>query len=273
MRGLPGGSSLLAALCGFHHCCAMSAAAPALHPPRSWRDDPLIAFAGPFVIFMLGLMLVSLVKAKEGSLWLTHPEYWVYPLQTVACAVALGFWWRNYSFRPLDVRAVGVGLAMGIFVFVLWVWISPPYLQPVFDFLFSPFLAPAVREGGFDPTLLESNPPLYFATLAFRLARLVIVVPLLEELFWRGFLLRYFVREDFTTVPMGSANPLSFVVVSLAFMLAHSRPDWPAAFLTGALYNLVAIYTRSLGACVLAHALTNLLLGSYILATKQWGFW
>ncbi len=56
-------------------------------------------------------------------------------------------------------------------------------------------------------------------------------------------------------------------------MFEHSRPDWPAALVTGALLNLVAYRTRSLGACVLAHAVANLLLGLYVLRTGQWGFW
>ena len=54
---------------------------------------------------------------------------------------------------------------------------------------------------------------------------------------------------------------------------AASSADWPAAALTGALYNFVAYRTRSLSACVLAHALTNALLGLWILRTGQWGFW
>jgi membrane protease YdiL (CAAX protease family) len=56
-------------------------------------------------------------------------------------------------------------------------------------------------------------------------------------------------------------------------MLSHASPDWPAAFVTGALYNLVAIRTRSLTACVVTHAVTNLLLGLWIMQTRQWGFW
>jgi CAAX prenyl protease-like protein len=98
-------------------------------------------------------------------------------------------------------------------------------------------------------------------------------VPWLEEVFWRGFLLRYLVREDFLELPFGTCSRFSFLVVALAFMCEHRLADWPAAVLTGALYNGVAIWTRSLPACVLAHALTNLLLGGYVMHTQQWGFW
>ena len=61
--------------------------------------------------------------------------------------------------------------------------------------------------------------------------------------------------------------------MTVGFMFEHSRPDWPAALITGLLYNLVAVRTRSLPACVTAHAVTNALLGGYVMYTHQWGFW
>ena len=106
-----------------------------------------------------------------------------------------------------------------------------------------------------------------------RVLRLVLVVPLLEEIFWRGFLLRHLIRDPFHEVPVGAFTWRSFTWVALAFGLAHWGPDFVPAIITGALYNLVAITTRSLGACVLAHAVTNLGLGLYLFRTQQWGFW
>jgi CAAX prenyl protease-like protein len=85
--------------------------------------------------------------------------------------------------------------------------------------------------------------------------------------------LRYLINEKFTEVPIGTFSWLSFGIVTVVFGFTHSRPDWVAALVTGALYNLVAYRTRSLTSCVVAHALTNLLLGAWIMATRQWGFW
>jgi len=101
----------------------------------------------------------------------------------------------------------------------------------------------------------------------------VIVAPLVEEIFWRGFLLRYLIRENFTEVAVGTFSWFSFFVVAVAFGFTHSRADWIPAMICGALYNLVAYRTRSLASCVLAHATTNLLLGLWIMQTRQWGFW
>jgi len=99
------------------------------------------------------------------------------------------------------------------------------------------------------------------------------VVPLIEEIFWRGFLQRYLVNEKFTSVKFGTYTHLSFFGVAGAFMLVHSPSDWPAAIATGVLFGWVAVKTKSLLACVIAHAITNLGLGIYIVTTKQWGFW
>lgn len=102
---------------------------------------------------------------------------------------------------------------------------------------------------------------------------MVVVVPLVEEFFWRGFLLRFLIKDEFHTVPFGMFSWKSFSIVSVAFCFEHQMADWPGALVTSVLYNLVACRTKSLAACVVAHAATNLGLGIYILRTGQFGFW
>jgi CAAX prenyl protease-like protein len=230
------------------------------------------AYLTPFGLFMLLLMSVGAVRKlgdllHSSSLWLTVPEFWIYPLQTVVCGAALIYWRRDYPRETGGWRALGIGAAIGAVVFV--VWVSPQML----------FHQPPRTEGGFDPTkLLSPTDPgggtaLYFGALAMRFVRLVVIVSLVEEIFWRGFLMRYLIKEDFTHVPFGAYTPLSFGATALGFMLEHQAVDYPAALVCGVLYNLTAVLTRSLPACVLAHALTNLLLGIYVVQTRQWGFW
>ncbi len=221
-------------------------------------EGKLAAYAAPMVLFLGFLLLVNLLKAVGGSFWFTAPEYWVFPVQTIACAGALLWFWREYEFH----RLARVGFVVAIAVFVFLLWISP-----------QAFLHFAPRTDGFNPDLFAANPPVYWSTVLLRFVRLAIVVPLVEEIFWRGFLLRYFIDEKFDAVPLGAFSWLSFTVVTLGFTFAHSSPDWPAAAATGALYNLVAYRTKSLSSCVLVHAITNLLLGLWIMQTKQWGFW
>jgi len=222
-----------------------------------WRGK-FAAYILPMAVFMGSLALVSLVKGLGDSFWLASAEYWLYPLQTIACAALLFWYRREYEFHHL----AQIGFTIGIAVLVFVLWISP---QAFFGF--------APRREGFNPDVFAAQPLAYWTTVLFRFLRLVIIVPLVEEIFWRGFLLRYFINEKFDSVRFGQFSWLSFGVVTLGFTFAHSSADWIAAAITGALYNLVAYRTKSLVSCVVAHAVTNLLLGLWIMQTKQWGFW
>lgn len=223
--------------------------------------SPLAAYVAPFVLFMAGLALVEAVRSLgggSGNLLLSKPEYWVYPLQTLVCGAALVFFWRRYDFGSRG----GLIVAVGAGLIALGIWLLPQALPGA-----------GARTAGFDPTVFSDNPALYWLTVVARFARLVVVVPLVEEIFWRGFLLRYLIREDFEKVPLGTYRATSFFGVAGLFMLVHSMADWPAAFLTGLIYNGILVRTKSLTACVVAHAVTNLGLGIYIMTTRQWGFW
>jgi len=221
------------------------------------------AYLAPFFGFLAVLAVGSgLAHFFDGyAFWMASaPRYWIYPLQTLICAGLLAHGWRYYALElPRPSAAV---IATGIGLLALVLWIAPQQ-----------WLGAAPRLDGFEPAFFGADGWPYTLNLALRFLRLVIVVPLVEEIFWRGFLLRYLVHEDFTNVPMGTFSWRSFSIVTVGFCLEHSPADWPAAVLTGVLYNFVAYRTRSLSACVLAHAVTNALLGGYILRTGQWGFW
>ncbi len=231
-------------------------------PPSSAEHRALWAYTLPFAVFMGGLALVSAVQAfapeEGGPLWLSDPKYWVYPLQALACGALLLWFWKTYEWGAKWHAFTGIlaGLV------VLAVWISPQWLPGA-----------TARTDGFNPDTFAGSPALWWSTVALRFLRLVVVVPLLEEIFWRGFLLRYLIREDFTKVPFGAFSWFSFGVVVVMFGLAHYGPDLVPALLTCVIYNLVAIRTKSLTSCVIAHAVTNLGLGIYIMETRQWGFW
>lgn len=218
----------------------------------------LAAFVAPMVAFMALLALSSLLPSVGSGFWFQRSEYWIFPLQTVVCAVLLWRFWPAYNLRLP--RQLWVGVGVGLVVLVLW--IAP-----------QAFLGFPARTEGFNPDFFANQPVAYWPTVAFRFLRLVIIVPLVEEIFWRGFLLRYLINEKFDQVAFGTFSWFSFLVVTAAFCFSHSMADWPVAAVTGALYNWVAYRTKSLSTCVVAHALTNAILGGWIMATKQWGFW
>lgn len=227
----------------------------------SGATTPQRAYFGPFLLF-LGLIGLGEFVAKlfEGRLvaWpLSSPTYWVMPAQTLICGGLVWHWRRHYPLRPL----AGPIFATLVGILVLVLWVAP-----------QEFLKAEPRLEGFDPAFFGEGGA-WWINVIVRFVRLTIVVPLVEEIFWRGFLLRYLINEDFTKVPIGAFSWLSFAVVTVGFTFEHSRPDWPAAALAGMLYNVVAYRTRSLSACVLAHGITNFLLGLYVLKTGQLGFW
>lgn len=210
------------------------------------------------ILFLLLLALGSGLKYLGSAFWLTSPEYWIFPVQTILCGALALFFWREYEFRPLRDPLFTIGIAAVVFI----IWISPQQ-----------FFGLAARNVGFDPDRFATMPAAYWGTICFRFLRLVVVVPLVEEIFWRGFLLRYLIAEKFEDVPLGKFSWFSFSAVSVAFCFSHSAPDRIAALITGMLYNFVAYRTKSLTSCILAHAITNLLLGIWIMKTRQWGFW
>jgi CAAX prenyl protease-like protein len=218
----------------------------------------LAAFTLPLAVFLLLLALAGFLQKSGGAFWLASARYWVYPAQTFICGALLIWFWRDYDLGAP--RRIGLAVALGVLVFALWV--AP---QAVFGF--------APRFDGFNPETFADQPAAYWATVLLRFLRLVVVVPLLEEIFWRGFLLRFLINEKFDTVPMGTFSWFSFAIVTVGFGFSHSPSDYVAAFVTGALYNCVASWTKSLSSCVVAHAVSNLLLGLWIMRTGQWGFW
>jgi uncharacterized protein len=227
---------------------------------RQSQKRKRIAFTLPAVVFAAFFAVVSLLRKTGDAFWLTSSHYWIYPIQTIVCGVFLIWYWREYPFSVP--RRIFFSIAVGLAVFV--VWIAP---QQIFGF--------DPRVDGFNPGIFSHQPPIpiYWGEVALRFARLIIVVPLVEEIFFRGFLLRYFIREEFDQVTIGSFSWLSFAIVTIGFALIHSSADWVGGLIAGALYNVVAYRSRSLTSCVLAHAITNLCLGLWIMKTHQWGFW
>ncbi len=249
--------------------------------PRNLRDNALAAHVAPLMVFVLFTAVPAFFRVENAALpWYQQgPEHWVYPVQTLVCGALLLGWWRHYTFTPW--RGLGLAAAFGILGIAAWIapglilhWNRDPGMAwPAWW----NWLEWSDRYDGFDPTLLDGHPAGKAASIAMRFLRMVVVVPLVEEIFWRGFLMRYIVAEirqsEWQKVAFGTHHWISFVITTLGVTFIHNRADWPAAFVWGALMYLVAVRTRSLGACVLMHAVGNLILGIYVLQTRQWGFW
>lgn len=232
-----------------------------------WANPFEKAYSAPFIAFMAMIFVSSIIAGVfDGhAFWaLSEPKYWMMPAQIVVCGFLLFKWWSSYQWSESSAtpfRTLSIGTGIGLLALIIWV--AP---QAFFN-------APA-RTDGFQPGFFGESGFPYWGNVGLRFFRLVIIVPIVEELFWRGFLMRFLVNEsDFRSVPIGTFTMKSFLITTAGFCLEHSPTDYPAAIAVGLLFNGVAYWTRSLTACVLAHAVTNLALGIYVMKTGQWGFW
>ena len=236
----------------------------------------------PFAVFMGFLILLELAAKfiqwahPAAPWWKPDPALWLYPIQTIVCLVLLIRYWRCFEFNwSLKWSAIGVGFG----VVGIGIWLAPTDLYGVLAIQGEPegwlkWLGVMPREDGFDPSVFE-NPAAYWGSLIMRFVRAVVVVALVEEIFWRGFAMRLVLDwdGDYWKQPFGKGSWLSYLVVTLLFMLAHAPVDWAGAFVYGTLTYLLCIWSRNLGACVVMHAVANLLMGLYIMETGKYGLW
>lgn len=216
----------------------------------------------PFAVFMafIGVQELAGFLAKHGIID-TYPllPMVLYPAKALAAAAALIFYASRYSeLRLKDFSNVPhslISIGMGLLVFVLWINLD-------FHFGSEPVT--------FDPALIESRTTVW-VLIGFRLFGTALVVPIMEEIFWRSFFLRYIIHKDFAGIPIGLFTWPSFVICSLLFGLEHYLII--AGIVAGIAYNLLLYHTKSISQCILSHATTNLVLGIYVIYSGQWRFW
>ncbi len=195
----------------------------------------------------------------------SHPSPVWYPIAygiRVVIVAAMAWYYRSTwsDLRPFpSVTSIVLGIVSGLIVTGLWVGLDGRY--PTL-----PFLGKRVE---FDPMPMSHAARAGFYVV--RLIGLVVVVPLIEELFWRSFLIRWLIDLDFRRVPIGRVTLFSAAVTSVLFAVAH--PEWLPALLTGLLWAWLLHQTRSLAACLISHAVANLALGIYVIQFGAWQFW
>jgi exosortase E/protease (VPEID-CTERM system) len=107
--------------------------------------------------------------------------------------------------------------------------------------------------------------------LVFRVTGAVVTVPIAEELFFRGYLLRKLVSADFESVDPRHFTWLSFILSSILFGLLHQ--NWIGGILAGLAFAMVQYRRGRLTDAIVAHSACNALLAAYAIATSSWGLW
>jgi uncharacterized protein len=184
--------------------------------------------------------------------------YWIYLLKTVAGAVLIFMTASRVS--ELRWNLSWAAVAAGIGVFILWVGIDGTLVRfGIAATQWNPH-----RQFGQDS-------PLAWTFVLVRLAGSSLVVPPIEEVFYRSFLYRYIQKGDFLSVSLGRFDWKAFLLTALVFGLGHR--EWVAGILCACAYQGLVWYKGRLGDAVTAHAITNFLLGLWVIGAEDWKFW
>jgi CAAX prenyl protease-like protein len=207
----------------------------------------------PFALFM-ALLALRGAAAADGARGF-DPQ-WLYAVSVLGCGALLAVWWREYGELARqtlpDAREALAALGVGLAVFALWIHLDAPWMT---------IGAPSAPFSG-------STAPLH---IAIRFVGAALIVPLIEELFWRSFLMRWIAHPVFQGVAPQRVGLRAIVLSTFVFTLAHTL--WLAAAIAGLAYALLYVRTGKLWVAVIAHATTNAVLGAWVIATEQWRFW
>lgn len=216
---------------------------------------PTIARCLPFILYMAFIAINELLLKLGIS---AADLRWLYAVKVLAVTIALVYFWRDYDelhtfkLRPLQVLAAA---AAGIVVLVLWLNLGAGWMT-------------IGSAAGFDPT---TNGRIDWPLVAVRIAGAALVVPVMEELFWRSFILRWLDNTSFARVDPGAVSLKAIAISSVLFGVEHNL--WLAGIVAGVAYALLYRWHRSLWSPILAHAVTNGLLGAWVVISGSWQYW
>ena len=217
---------------------------------------PSIPWVAPFLVFMVLLGIAPYLPF--GQPWES-----VFRVGTLVVVLAVC---SGGIIRSMRVRHPVASIALGLAVCALWV--AP-------DLLFPGWRSHVLFQNGLTGTVKTSIAPADLSdplVLVLRITRAALLVPILEELFWRGWLPRWVVNNDWQTVPLGTYTRLAFISTAVLFAMEHG-PYWEVGLLCGLIYNWWMWRTRSLGDLVLVHGVTNAALSGFVLVTGKYEYW
>ena len=233
---------------------------PPSTPPAAADHAPgqgTLAWVGPFAVFMLWLAL-------DAQLPLAQPLKEIVRDLVILASIVF------FSRRVLAEHARSAphwlaSIALGLAVCALWV--APDLLVPgwrdsvLFQNDVTGRLKTSIAPGELTPVML-----------VLRTMSAALLVPVLEELFWRGWLPRWLQDSRFHRVPLGAYTTFAFVGTAVLFAAEHG-PYWEVGLLCGVIYGWWMWRTRSLGDLILVHATTNLALSLFVIGTQRWTYW
>jgi CAAX prenyl protease-like protein len=212
----------------------------------------------PFMLFV-ALLALRGAAPTDGS-W-GFDTRWIYAWSLVGVGGLLLLWRKEYgelAWQTLpDAREWGLAVAVGLAVFALWIHLDADWMT--------------IGESSAAYAPLDADGNLIWPLLVTRWLGAALVVPLIEELFWRSFLMRWIQRPLFQALDPRQVGLRAILLSTFVFTLAHTL--WLAAVLAGLAYAWLYVRTGKLWVAVIAHAVTNGVLGIWVVATRNWQFW
>ncbi len=235
-------------------------------PASYFAARPQLPYIIPFfcfLIFFIPSALPTIGGINFEKLWFNwHP--FIYAAKTLTAAILLYCFWHYYT--KIRWTHLPLGLLAGLLGTPLW--IGTAYLTYALHLSHSP--APDTI---YNPDLMLPIDWQRQLFLFIRVAGPTLVVPVMEELFFRDFVFRSLIDSaNFQEVPIGKFTWTSLLLMSALFGINHGVLMLLPGFLYGLLMGILLIRTKSLGACITAHATTNLTLYLYCIYTKDWQF-
>lgn len=211
----------------------------------------------PFVLFMVVLVLRGNWPASQT--WLD--ARWIYGLGVLLVSGMLYFFWSRYTELKAGPRLSWGGwllsIAVGLVVFELWIHLTEPWMII------------GTPTASFHP--VDADGQLQWGLILVRWVGAALMVPVMEELFWRSFVMRWVDNPDFETVSPKQVTLKAVALSTFAFTLAHTL--WLGAVVAGLAYAWLYKRTGSLWAPIVAHAVTNGVLGIWVVLWGAWAFW
>jgi uncharacterized protein len=210
--------------------------------------------------------------ASESEGWIPYRYYpLVYLGKILATLLAMVFVWPGYQAHPWKLNLIS--LVVGVVGVFLWVGISHLGMESrLWNLLGWESIAESGGRSQYNPFReLADWPLLAVGFLAIRFLGLAAMVPIIEEFFLRGFVMRFVMADRWWEIPFGQVTAKAVLLGTLLPMLLHPGELFAAA-VWFSMVTWLMVRTRNIWDCVTAHAVTNLLLGIYAVTFNQWQF-
>jgi uncharacterized protein len=225
--------------------------------------SPVAVRVIPFAVFAA----LTMVQSSFGE----AGQYWIYALKTVIAACL--FWAMRRHIQELKWKLSWEAVVSGVLVFAAWVGLDGLY-PTISELLAWIGLHSTIsrRAGSFNPIQTYGQGSfLGFIFIGVRIVGSTLIVPMLEEVFYRSFLYRYIIQAQFLKIPLGRFDYRAFIIVGAAFGISHF--EWLPGILCAFIYQALVWRKGRLGDALSAHAITNLLLGIWVVARGDYLFW